>query len=90
MAAADAAPTNPLADRRIDHAVGAELLDETTGDLEGAAEGCDIFAEQDHVAIPPHLITETIRDGLEVRPNAHSANNLCVTVDGSGVGSASA
>jgi hypothetical protein len=84
------ADESTFADRRIDHAVGAELLDEPACDLECAAEGGNVFAEQDHVAIPPHLITEAIRDGLEVCPNAHSANNLCVTVDGSGGGSASA
>jgi hypothetical protein len=35
-----------LGQRRVEHALGAELLGEAVGDLEGAAEGADVLAKQ--------------------------------------------
>src|SRR5262249_61636770 len=84
-----------LRDGRINHALGAELLEESTCHLEGAAEGRDVFAEQNHIRVATHLITQRVRNRLEVGHYAHgvliwSAKSRRVTDCGSGSGSAAA
>ena len=47
IAAPVAAPMiSVLGQRRVEHPLGAELLGETVGDLEGAAEGADVLPQQ--------------------------------------------
>src|SRR5262249_25887601 len=55
-----------LGDRRIDDALWSELLQKTLSDLERAAEGSDVFAEQQHPRIATHFEPQGVGDRLEV------------------------
>ena len=46
-----AADDRLLGDRRVEHALGAEALEQPVGRLERAAGGGDVLAEQEHVVV---------------------------------------
>src|SRR5581483_3306053 len=74
--------------RRIDDALGTELVEEAARDLEGAAEDGDVLAQKNDVAIAPHLVAQRLRNRFEVGDDGHqSANTRAATVAGSGSGS---
>ena len=56
-----------LGDRRIDHAPGAEFLQQALADLVGALIFRDLFAHQEHVGVAPHLlghrVAQRVADG---------------------------
>ena len=74
IAAPVAAPTIALsAKRHVEHAVGAELLGEAVGHLEGAAEGADVLAKAEHRLVTTHLRSQRVGDRLEIRHLGHHA-----------------
>src|SRR5262249_61071175 len=66
-----AADDRRLGERRVDHAPRAELLLEPERHLERAAVHADVLADQEHAAVAPHLLAETVADRLEVSLLAH-------------------
>jgi hypothetical protein len=60
---ADGQPGEPrLGNRRVDDALGAELLDKPLDHLEGRARFGDILAEQHDARIAPHLFGQGLAD----------------------------
>src|SRR5260370_23395069 len=55
-----------LGDGRVDDALGAEAVDETVGDFEGAAVNADVFAEAEDGRIAVHFFPDSLADGFEV------------------------
>ena len=55
-----------LGDRRVDHAVGPELLLQAGGHLERAAEGADVLAEQQHALVLAQRHAQRVGDRLQV------------------------
>ena len=53
-----------LGDRRVDHAPGAELLEQALADLVGALVLGDLLAHQEHVGVAPHLLGHGVAQGL--------------------------
>jgi hypothetical protein len=53
-----------LGQRRVDHALSAELVLESVGDAEHAAELADVLAHDEHLRVVGHRATETFVDGL--------------------------
>ena len=53
-----------LGQRRVHHALRAELVDEPVGDLEGAAEDPDVLAHQEHALVLAHLAAQAVADRL--------------------------
>src|SRR5690606_2049159 len=52
-------PDDPrLGERRIDHPSGAELVEQTVGDAEDAAERTDVLAQEDDVVIVAHRLPQ--------------------------------
>jgi hypothetical protein len=60
-----------LGQRRVHHAAGAELVDETVGDLEGPAEDADVLAHHEHALVVAHLLTHRVGDRLQVGHGRH-------------------
>ena len=60
-----------LGQRRVEHALGAELLVEAGGHLEGAAEDADVLAQAEHALVAAHLLAQPVGDRLEVGHLAH-------------------
>src|SRR3954470_10235299 len=60
-----------LGQRRVHHAVRAELVDEAVGDLERAAEDPDVLAHQEHALVRAHLLAQAVADRLQVRHRRH-------------------
>ena len=56
-----------LGDRRVDHALRAELLEQARRDAEGAAEDADVLAEQEDAVVLAHRVLERGPDRLEIR-----------------------
>ena len=55
-----------LGDGRVDDALGAEAVDESVGDFEGAAVDADVFAEAEDGGIAVHFFPDSLADGFEV------------------------
>src|SRR5271169_6535787 len=55
-----------LGDGRVDDALGAEAVDESVGDLEGAAVDTDVFAEAENSWVAVHFFPDSLADGFEV------------------------
>ena len=55
-----------LADRRVHHALGAELLDEALRDLERAAVDADVLAEEIDALVALHLLPQRLGDRDQV------------------------
>ena len=66
-----AADDRRLGQRRVHHALGAELVDEAVGHLEGAAEGADVLAHQEHALVGAHLLAHGVGDRLQVGHGRH-------------------
>ncbi len=64
---ASSADDGALADRRINHALPAEALEQTFAGLEGAAVNADIFAHQNDRRVALHLLEHGLLDGFEKR-----------------------
>jgi hypothetical protein len=62
-----------LGDRRVDHALLAELRQQSLGDLERAAERADVLAEQ-KTFVARHLLEQRLADGLEIGDLAIAAS----------------
>ncbi len=68
-----------LGDRRVAHAVGAELLHQAGGDAVGAVEEPDLLAHHEHALVAlellPQRLVERLADGLhDTGPSAVSPN----------------
>jgi hypothetical protein len=50
----------------VDDALGAEAVDESVGDFEGAAVDADVFAEAEDGGIAVHFFPDSLADGFEV------------------------
>src|SRR4051812_903873 len=55
-----------LGDGRIDDPLGAEAVDESVGDFEGAAVNADVFAETEDGGVTVHFFPDSLADGFEV------------------------
>src|ERR1051326_5480389 len=55
-----------LRDRRVDHALRAEAVNEAFGDLEGAAIDADVLADTEDVGVALHFLPESLADGFEI------------------------
>ena len=53
-------------DGGVEHALGAELLEQPFGDAERTAEGTDVLAQQEHAVVVAHGVREPGADSLEV------------------------
>ena len=62
-----------LGERRVDHAVVAELGEQPVGGEEDAALLAHVLAEHDHGRVAPHLLGERLADRLDERPDGHRA-----------------
>ena len=62
-----------LGQRRVDDAVGAELLDESQRGAEDAAELAHVLAQHHHPRVAAHLDPERVIDGLDDVPGRHQA-----------------
>src|SRR5712692_9740575 len=60
-----------LRQRRVDHPVRAELLEEADRGAEHAAELAHVFAEDDHARVPAHLDLQGVIDRLDDVPARH-------------------
>ena len=67
-----AVPMMPrLGERRVDHAVGAELVEQAAGGAEHAAELADVLAEHDDARVAPHLDAQRVVDRLDDVHDGH-------------------
>jgi hypothetical protein len=74
---ADGGADDPgLRQRRVHDAVGAELLDEAVGHLEGAAEDADVLAHEQDALVVAHLRAQAVGDRAQVGHLGHDANPL--------------
>ncbi len=55
-----------LRDRRVDHAIRAELFVQPGGDTEGAAVAADVLAEQEDALVAAHRVGETVANRVEI------------------------
>src|SRR5580704_12411501 len=53
-------------DGRVDDALGAEAVDESVGDFEGAAVDADVFAETENGGVAVHFFPDSLADGFEI------------------------
>src|SRR6202140_5020284 len=60
-----------LGNRGVDDALGAEAVDETVGDFEGAAVDADVFAEAEDRRVAVHFFPDSLTDGFEVGEWGH-------------------
>ena len=67
-----------LGDRRVAHALLAELLEQAVGDLERAVEDPDVLAHEDHVLVALHLLAQRLVERLAVahRPRQSAAASV--------------
>ena len=68
-----------LRDRRVQHAIRAELLEQSCGDAERAAVVADVLAEQEHAIVAAHRVGETVADGLEIGVGAQPSSLTAVS-----------
>ena len=64
-----------LGDRRVAHALLAELLEQPGGDLEGAVEDADVLAHQEHVLVALHLLAQRLVERLAVAHDGHQRSS---------------
>ncbi len=62
-----------LGDRRVDHALGAEFLQQPLGDAERPAEVADVLAYEEHPLVLAHGIRHRRANRLEVGDLGHGA-----------------
>src|SRR5581483_3728601 len=62
-----------LGDGRIDHALRAEAVDESVGDLEGTAVDADVFANAEHRGIPLHLLPDPLANRFQISDRCHES-----------------
>ena len=60
-----------LADRRVDHPLGAEPVEQAIGHLERAAVASDVLAQAEDVRVALHLLEQRLADRLEVGDLSH-------------------
>ncbi len=60
-----------LGERRVDHAVGAELLQEPVRRAEDPTVHADVLSEEQDVRVGPHGVAERPIDGLDERELGH-------------------
>ena len=68
-----------LRDRRVHHAIRAELLEQTGRDAERASVVADVLAEQEHSLVAAHRVGETVVDGLEIGVGAQPSSLTAVS-----------
>src|SRR5207248_6049855 len=69
---ADGGADDPgLRERRVDDAIGAELLDQSDRSAKDAAELAHVFAQHDHARIAAHLDLQRVVDRLDDVPRGH-------------------
>ena len=60
-----------LGDRRVDHAAGAELVEEALADLVGPVVLGDLFPHQEDAIVPLHLLGHRLIQGFAIRQDRH-------------------
>ena len=60
-----------LGNRRINHALGAEAVDEAFGDFKSAAVDADVLAQAEDGGVTLHLFPDSLADGLEIGEGGH-------------------
>lgn len=73
-----------LGERRVEHAVVAELGREPLGHPEDTAERPDVLTHEDHPVVGPHGLAEPGVDGLRHRQGPHAAHASFGMLDGVG------
>src|SRR5215470_6556989 len=64
---AESCPHNGhLGDRRVDHALRAEAVNETVGNLERAAINADVLAQTEHARVALHLLPYPLTNGFKI------------------------
>ena len=61
---------------RIDHALGAEAVDETVGDFEGSAVDTDVLAQTKDGWVAFHLLPDSLADGFEIGDDGHEQGSV--------------
>ena len=61
-----------LGDGSVDHALGAEAVDESVGDLEGATVDADVLAEAEDARVAFHFLPDSLADGFEIGGEGHA------------------
>src|SRR6266550_3606213 len=81
-----------LRDGSIDHAFGAELLQQSAAHLVRALIDADFFTHQKHVLIALHLLSQRLVQGISIGESRHgqSASTSVYSSSGSGSGLSSA
>src|SRR5581483_12468284 len=62
-----------LRDRRVAHALLAELVEQPGGHLERAVEDADVFAHQHHRLVAVHLLAQRLVERLAVAEDGHQS-----------------
>src|SRR6266699_434920 len=65
-----------LRNRRIDHALGAESVDEAIGDFEGSAIDTDVLAQTKDGWVALHFLPDSLADGFEIGDNGHEQGSV--------------
>src|SRR5258708_6838204 len=60
-----------LRNRRVDHALGSESVDEAIGDLECSAVDTDVLAQTKDGWLALHLFPDSLADGFEIGGDGH-------------------
>ena len=66
-----------LGDRRVDDPLLAELVVQPFGDLERAAVGADVLADDEDALVALHLLGERLADRFEIGDDRHQVSPSC-------------
>src|ERR1700690_579273 len=58
-------------DGSVNHALGAEAVDEAVGDLKGSAVDADVLADAENGRIALHLFPNSLTDGFQISKLRH-------------------
>src|ERR1700682_4306737 len=65
-----------LRNRRIDHALGAESVDEAVGNFEGATVDTDVLAQTKDGWVALHFLPDSLADGFEIGDDGHELRSV--------------
>src|ERR1700719_335785 len=65
-----------LRNRRIDHAFGAEAVDEAVGNFEGATVDTDVLAQTKDRWVALHFLPDSLADGFEIGDDGHELRSV--------------
>src|SRR5713226_2756754 len=65
-----------LRNRRIDHALGAEPVDEAIGDFESTAVDADVLAQTKDGGVALHFLPDSLAAGFEIGDDGHEQGSV--------------